>query len=95
MNFVEPTPSAKASGGWFESLSWENVDKYEADVIILDNRTSTLQPADLTEADLEEAARRQGRPGHRPRPRADLSYAKCAPLLEDLAEAIEKAKKVS
>jgi iron complex transport system substrate-binding protein len=35
-------------GGFFESLSWENADKYAADVILLDDRTSALQPKDLT-----------------------------------------------
>jgi iron complex transport system substrate-binding protein len=35
-------------GGFFENLSWENVDKYAADIILLDDRTSALQPKDLT-----------------------------------------------
>src|SRR5206468_9472898 len=46
VNFVEPSASVlKASGGWYESLSWENVDKYQADVIMMDDRTATIQPA--------------------------------------------------
>ncbi len=51
VNFVEPTEEAKkATGGWFESLSWENVDKHKADVIMMDDRSSAIQPADITEA---------------------------------------------
>ena len=44
MNFVEPR-RGKRRGGFFEELSWENVDKYAADIIMMDNRTATLQPA--------------------------------------------------
>ena len=35
-----PTPR-----GFFEELSWENVDKYHADIIMMDNRTVAIQPA--------------------------------------------------
>lgn len=98
VNIVEPPEKAKkGSGGWFENLSWENVDQYEADVIMMDNRTSALQPADL--------AKQKPTWGKLPAVKAGqviprvtepiFSYAKCAPILEDLAKAIEKAKKVS
>ncbi|MFF2506011.1 ABC transporter substrate-binding protein [Streptomyces sp. NPDC058067] len=97
VNFVEPSEAAKkASGGWFENLSWENIDKYPADVIMMDNRTATIQPADL---DKDKATWRK-LPAVRagqvvPRVTEPIySYAKCAPVLEDLAEAIEKARKV-
>ncbi|WP_200306137.1 ABC transporter substrate-binding protein [Streptomyces adelaidensis] len=96
VNFVEPSAAAlKASGGWFENLSWENVDKYDADVIIMDNRTSAIQPDAIEEATWKklpavEAGQVVGR-----NPEPILSYDKCAPLLEELAEAIENAKKVS
>lgn len=96
VNIVEPSAKAlKASGGWFENLSWENVDKYPADVIIMDDRTSTIQPARHHRGHLEEAARRQGLPGHRAHPEPILSYDKCTPILDKLAEAIENAKKVA
>jgi iron complex transport system substrate-binding protein len=96
VNFVEPSAAAlKASGGWFENLSWENVDKYDADVIIMDNRTSAIQPDAIEEATWKKLpAVKAGQViGRNPEP--ILSYDKCAPLLEELAEAIEKAKKVS
>ncbi|MEU6660885.1 ABC transporter substrate-binding protein [Streptomyces sp. NPDC046821] len=97
VKFVEPPEKAKkASGGWYESLSWENIDKYPADVIMMDNRTATIQPADLA----KDKATWKKLPAVRagqviPRVTEPIySYAKCAPILEDLAEAIEKARKV-
>ncbi|MEU6368222.1 ABC transporter substrate-binding protein [Streptomyces sp. NPDC046931] len=95
VNFVEPPASAlKASGGWFENLSWENVDKYRADIIMMDNRGSAIQPADITEATWKKLpAVKAGQVIPR-NPEPILSYDKCAPLLEDLAKAIETAKKV-
>ncbi|UUU22327.1 ABC transporter substrate-binding protein [Streptomyces sp. DSM 40750] len=96
VNFAEPSAAAlKASGGWFENLSWENVDKYAADVIIMDNRTSAIQPDAIEEATWKKLpAVKAGQViGRNPEP--ILSYDKCAPLLEELAEAIENAKKVS
>ncbi|MFC9670295.1 ABC transporter substrate-binding protein [Streptomyces sp. NPDC056949] len=95
VNIVEPTEKAKkASGGWFENLSWENIDAHPADVIMMDNRTSAIQPADLDKATWKQLpAVKAGQVI--PRVTEPIySYAKCAPILEDLAEAIEKAKKV-
>ncbi|MFK0116950.1 ABC transporter substrate-binding protein [Streptomyces sp. NPDC090994] len=96
VNFVEPSEAAKkATGGWYESLSWENVDKYAADVIIMDDRSSTTQPADITEGTWKKLpAVKAGQVISRS-PEPILSYDKCTPLLTNLAEAIEKAKKVS
>jgi iron complex transport system substrate-binding protein len=96
VNLVEPPKKAmEANGGWFENLSWENVDKYDADLIIMDNRTSAIQPDAIEEATWKKLpAVKAGQViGRNPEP--ILSYDKCAPLLEELAEAIEKAKKVS
>ncbi|MFF3907226.1 ABC transporter substrate-binding protein [Streptomyces sp. NPDC001848] len=96
VNLVEPPASAlKASGGWFENLSWENVDKYKADVIMMDNRSSAIQPADITEATWKKLPAVKAGQVIARNPEPILSYGKCAPLLEDLAKAIEAAKKVS
>ena len=96
VNFVEPSAAAlKASGGWFENLSWENVDKYGADIIMMDNRTSAIQPADITEGTWKKLPAVKAGQVIARNPEPILSYAKCAPLLEDLAKAIENAKKVS
>jgi len=42
-------PDSPDETGYWELLSWENVDKYEADLIFVDLRTGNLQPADLAE----------------------------------------------
>ncbi|MCD9872180.1 ABC transporter substrate-binding protein [Streptomyces guryensis] len=95
VNFVEPTESAKkATGGWFETLSWENVDKYKADVIMMDDRSSAIQPGAITKATWKKLpAVRAGQVISRS-PEPILSYDKCTPLLTNLAEALENAKKV-
>jgi iron complex transport system substrate-binding protein len=95
VNIVEPPEEAKkATGGWFETLSWENVDKYPADVIIMDDRASTIQPADITEATWKKLPAVKAGQVIARSPEPILSYDKCTPLLDNLAEAIEKAKKV-
>lgn len=81
--------------GYFESLSWENADKYAADVLLLDSRTSALQPKDLaskpTWANLP-AVKAGQIIAWESEPR--FSYAGSAPLLENLAAALQSAKKV-
>ncbi|WP_030869340.1 ABC transporter substrate-binding protein [Streptomyces sp. NRRL S-37] len=95
VNLVEPPEEAKKdTGGWFETLSWENVDKYPADVIIMDDRASTIQPADITEATWKQLPAVKAGQVIARSPEPILSYDKCTPLLDNLAEAIEKAKKV-
>lgn len=96
VNFIEPSEAAKkASGGWFENLSWENVNKYKADIIMMDDRAQAIQPADIDEPTWKKLpAVKAGQVISRS-PEPILSYDKCAPLLEDLAKAIETAKKVS
>ncbi|MER6310856.1 ABC transporter substrate-binding protein [Streptomyces sp. NPDC001657] len=89
-------PDHLDKGGYFESLSWENADKYQADVLLLDNRTATLQPKDLAAkpswAKLPAVKAGQITPwSSEPR----FSYAGSAPLIETLAKAVESAKKVS
>jgi iron complex transport system substrate-binding protein len=96
VNFVEPPESAKKEGGgWYESLSWENVDKYKADIIMMDDRSSTIQPADITEATWKKLPAVKAGQVIARSPEPILSYDKCTPLLETLAEALENAKKVS
>ncbi|MEU3954096.1 ABC transporter substrate-binding protein [Streptomyces achromogenes] len=98
VNFVEPSEAAKqknGGGGWYEALSWENVDKYGADIIMMDDRSQAIQPADLTKATWKKLpAVKAGQVIPRS-PEPILSYDKCVPLLTNLAEALEKAKKVS
>ncbi|MEE6271270.1 ABC transporter substrate-binding protein [Streptomyces diastatochromogenes] len=89
-------PDHVDKGGYFESLSWENADKYQADVLLLDNRTATLQPKDLAAKPswnkLPAVKAGQITPwSSEPR----FSHAGAAPLMEQLAQAIERAKKVT
>ncbi|MGW5272367.1 ABC transporter substrate-binding protein [Streptomyces sp. NPDC004044] len=91
VQFVEPKVNA---AGFFEELSWENVDKYDADIIMMDNRSSALQPDALTSkptwAQLPAVKAGQVIPRTT---EPIYSYDKCAPILEDLAKALEDAKK--
>ncbi|MER7989078.1 ABC transporter substrate-binding protein [Streptomyces noursei] len=89
-------PDHLDKGGYFESLSWENADTYPADVLLLDNRTATLQPKDLAAKpswnELPAVKAGQLTPwSSEPR----FSHAGAAPLMEQLAQAIERAKKVT
>ncbi|WP_105974394.1 ABC transporter substrate-binding protein [Streptomyces geranii] len=96
VNFVEPSAAAlKASGGWYENLSWENVDKYKADIIMMDSRTAAIQPADITEATWKQLPAVKAGQVIARNAEPILSYDKCTPLVTSLAEAIENAKKVS
>ncbi|MFI9587921.1 ABC transporter substrate-binding protein [Streptomyces sp. NPDC052236] len=93
VKFVEPKANAQ---GFFEELSWENVGKYGADIIMMDNRSSALQPAALTSK--PTWAKLPAVKAGQVIPRVTepiYSYDKCAPILEDLAKAIENAKKAA
>ncbi|WP_311931826.1 ABC transporter substrate-binding protein [Microbispora sp. H11081] len=88
-------PEKPGDGGYYENLSWENADKYDADLILLDNRSTALQPKDLTSkpAWAKLPAVEAGQIiGWDPVPR--FSYAGAAPILENLATAIKNAKKL-
>ncbi len=89
-------PENLDEGGFFESLSWENADKYDADILFVDNRSSALQPEDMaakpTWNELPAVEADQVIPWvSEPR----FSYAGCAPLLEELTEAIRNVEKVT
>lgn len=94
VEFVVPTKLE--AGDYFESLSWENAGKYGADLILLDNRSTALQPADLAAkpawSQLPAVKAGQVTPWDAvPR----FSYAGAAPLLENLGKAVRNARKVS
>ncbi|WP_433825248.1 ABC transporter substrate-binding protein [Actinoplanes sp. CA-015351] len=89
-------PEKTDGGDYYESLSWENADKYAADIIFLDARTGTLQPNDLA-----------SKPGWSALPAVKAnqvfpwqavpiySWNGAAPLLEALTAAIKKSKKLA
>ncbi|MFB4315544.1 ABC transporter substrate-binding protein [Actinomadura sp. 21ATH] len=89
------TPDKLNKDGYFEELSWENADKYEADLLMLDSRTQALQPKDLASKpawrDLPAVKANQVI-GWNPEP--VFSYAGCAPILEALAKTVQTAKKL-
>ncbi|GEC08628.1 ABC transporter substrate-binding protein [Streptomyces spinoverrucosus] len=81
--------------GFWEFLSWENADKYHADLIMVDNRSTSMSVEQLN----EKATWRQ-----LPAVKADqitpwsmeerFSYAGWAPVLERLAAAVGKSKRL-
>ncbi|GAA4938452.1 ABC transporter substrate-binding protein [Actinoplanes utahensis] len=90
-------PEKTDGGDYFESLSWENANKYHADIIFLDSRAGVaLQPNDLA-----------SKPGWSALPAVKAnqvvpwqsvpiySWAGSAPLIEALTEAIKKSKKLA
>ncbi|WP_410576318.1 ABC transporter substrate-binding protein [Amycolatopsis sp. lyj-108] len=42
MNFVLPEAPDQSQGGYYQQISWENIGKYTADVIMYDNRGGSL-----------------------------------------------------
>ncbi|WKX72185.1 ABC transporter substrate-binding protein [Streptomyces sp. XD-27] len=88
-------PEKLDENGYFQSLSWENADQYDADLLLLDNRTGTLQPKDLASKPTwkQLPAVKAGQiASWSSEPR--FSYAGAAPLIESLTKAIQDAKKV-
>ncbi|RAJ42329.1 iron complex transport system substrate-binding protein [Kitasatospora sp. SolWspMP-SS2h] len=94
VEFVQPE---KTDGGdYYEGLSWENAGKYPADLLLLDQRSTALQPKDLTAkpswGQLPAVKAEQITPWDAvPR----FSYAGFAPLIERLTAAIQKSRKLS
>ncbi|WP_377270943.1 ABC transporter substrate-binding protein [Peterkaempfera sp. SMS 1(5)a] len=93
VQFVAPE---KTDGGdYYESLSWENAGKYHADLLLLDNRSTSLQPKDLTAKPAwnDLPAVKAGQiAGWDAVPR--FSWAGSAPLLENLAKAVSGARRL-
>ncbi|MEV1080902.1 ABC transporter substrate-binding protein [Streptomyces sp. NPDC050211] len=94
VDFVEGKKSDE--WGFWEFLSWENVDKYDADLIMVDNRSSAMTPDQLaakgTWRQLPAVKAGQTTPWSM---EERFSYAGFAPVVERLAAAVEKAKKVT
>ncbi|MFJ7077430.1 ABC transporter substrate-binding protein [Streptomyces sp. NPDC098781] len=94
IEFVEGEKSDE--WGFWEFLSWENADKYPADLIMVDNRTSAMSPEQLaakaTWRQLPAVEAGQTVPWAM---EERYSYAGYAPVLEQLADAVKKAKKLS
>lgn len=95
IEFVTPTKTAE--GGFFQELGWENADRYDADLILVDKRTGNLQPDELkkskpTWAKLPAVKADQVISWSN---EAQFSHAGYAPLIEQLAAAVDKSKKAA
>lgn len=94
VNFVVAQEPDEA--GYWEPLSWENADKYDADLFLLDARSASLQPADLGEYptwDSISAVAAGQIYAWNPEP--IYSYVGAALILEGIAAAIASATPVS
>ncbi|NUP68340.1 MAG: ABC transporter substrate-binding protein [Nonomuraea sp.] len=88
-------PDKVDEGGFFQTLSWENADTYDADVILYDTRTQSLKPEEMmkkpTFAKLPAVKAGQLYPW---RAEAPFSYQGYASFLEELVSNLKKAKKL-
>ncbi|TMR91400.1 ABC transporter substrate-binding protein [Nonomuraea basaltis] len=89
------TPSKVDEGGFFQTLSWENADTYDADVILYDTRTQALKPEEMlkkpTFAKLPAVKAGQLYPWNAEAP---YSYQGYADFLEALVANMKQAKKL-
>lgn len=95
VDIIVPDNLDAATGDYFEYLSWENADKYQADLLLLDSRIQALQPEGLTEFPTWNAlpAVEAGQiVGWEAEPM--YAYGLAAASIEALAEAIANAKKL-
>ncbi|MEU7577350.1 ABC transporter substrate-binding protein [Streptomyces sp. NPDC041068] len=91
------TPDDTDNGTFFQELGWENADAYAADLILVDRRTGNLQPTDLkknkpTWAKLPAVKAGQVISWSN---EAQFSHAGYAPLIEQLAAAVDKSKRLT
>lgn len=88
-------PSKVDEGGFFQTLSWENADEYDTDVILYDTRTQALKPEEMlkkpTFAKLPAVEAGQLYPWNAEAP---YSYQGYATFLEGLVANLKKAKKL-
>ncbi|MFD5179700.1 ABC transporter substrate-binding protein [Nocardia sp. NPDC058379] len=88
-------PDRVDAGGYFQSLSWETADRYPADLILLDDRSTGLQPTALADRpvwrSLPAVTAGQVAPWS---PIFRFSHAATAPLLERLAATIRDSRKM-
>ncbi|MGK5530423.1 ABC transporter substrate-binding protein [Streptomyces sp. URMC 129] len=93
VDFVEGRPGD--AWGFWEFLSWEQADRYHADLILVDNRAQGPRPADLaarpTWAALPAVAAGRITPWSMEEP---YSYASYTPVIEQLTAAITAAARL-
>ncbi|WP_307531447.1 ABC transporter substrate-binding protein [Streptomyces umbrinus] len=93
VEFVEGKKSDE--WGFWEFLSWENADRHHADLIMIDNRSTALPPKELakkpTWRQLPAVKAAQTTPWSM---EERFSYAGFAPVIERLAAAVRKSKRL-
>ncbi|GAA3556695.1 ABC transporter substrate-binding protein [Nonomuraea rosea] len=93
LNIVYPPKPTQSEGGFWEVLSWENADKYQADVILVDARSQSMKIEEMakkpTWAKLPAVKAGQLYPWHAAERYSYLGYAK---VMEELAANLEKSR---
>ncbi|MEV5894778.1 ABC transporter substrate-binding protein [Nonomuraea fuscirosea] len=93
LNIVSPEQPTASEGGFWEVLSWENADKYAADVILVDARAQSMKIEEMaakpTWAKLPAVKAGQLYPWHAAERYSHLGYAK---VMEELKANLEKSR---
>ncbi|MEO3791743.1 ABC transporter substrate-binding protein [Nonomuraea sp. B10E15] len=93
LNVVSPDRPTKSEGGFWEVLSWENADKYDADVILVDARAQSMKIDEMaakpTWAKLPAVKAGQLYPWHAAERYSYLGYAK---VMEELKANLDKSR---
>ncbi|MFD2349903.1 ABC transporter substrate-binding protein [Nonomuraea ferruginea] len=93
LDVVSPASPTESEGGFWEVLSWENADKYEADVILVDARAQSMKAGEMakkpTWSELPAVKAGQVYPWRAAERYSYLGYAK---VLEELKTNVDSAK---
>ncbi|MET7330797.1 ABC transporter substrate-binding protein [Nonomuraea sp. NPDC005650] len=93
LNIVHPAGPTESEGGFWEVVSWENADKYQADVILVDARSQSMKIEEMakkpTWAKLPAVRAGQLYPWHAAERYSYLGYAK---VMEELAAELDEAR---
>ncbi|MEV0999807.1 ABC transporter substrate-binding protein [Nonomuraea sp. NPDC050202] len=93
LKIVYPERPTESEGGFWEVLSWENADKYQADVILVDARSQSMKIEEMakkpTWAKLPAVKAGQLYPWHAAERYSYLGYAK---VMEELKANLDKSR---
>ncbi|TXK39179.1 ABC transporter substrate-binding protein [Nonomuraea sp. C10] len=93
LDVVSPAGPTESEGGFWEVLSWENADKYEADVILVDARAQSMKAGEMakkpTWSELPAVKAGQVYPWRAAERYSYLGYAK---VMEELKTNVDSAK---
>ncbi|TDD01186.1 ABC transporter substrate-binding protein [Nonomuraea deserti] len=93
LKIVSPDRPTESEGGFWEVLSWENADKYDADVILVDARAQSMKIEEMagkpTWAKLPAVRAGQLYPWHAAERYSYLGYAK---VMEELKANLDKSR---